>query len=110
MAEDRLLATDAPLAGYQRKHLRGAAHSLRPVLQVGQHGVTDAVIREASRALHDHELIKISMKNPPDKKAMAARLARETDSHLCGLVGHTVILYRERDEKPRIRVPVRREA
>lgn len=103
----RVLAKDAPLAGYQRKHLRGLAHSLRPVLQVGANGVTDAVIREAARALRDHELIKIAMKNPLDKKGMAARLAEETDAHLCGLVGHVVILYRRRDEKPKIKVPTR---
>ncbi len=108
MADDRRTAAETPLEGYQRKHLRGLAHSMRPVLQVGQHGVTEAVIRETSRALRDHELIKVGMKNPVDKKAMAAQLAAETDAHLCGLVGHVVILYRERDEKPRIRVPVRK--
>ena len=107
MSDDRPLAADAPLEGHQRKHLRGMAHSMRPVLQVGQNGVTEGVIRETARALRDHELIKVGMKNPTDKKAMAARLAAETDAHLCGLVGHVVILYRERDVKPRIRVPAR---
>jgi RNA-binding protein YhbY len=57
--------------------------------------------------LRDHEIIKVSMKNPVDKKAMADKLAGDTDSHLCGLVGHTVILYRRREEKPKIRVPQR---
>jgi RNA-binding protein len=107
MTDDHLAASEAPLAGYQRKHLRGLAHSLRPVLQIGQHGVTEAVVRETARALKDHELIKVAMKNPVDKKAMANKLAEDTDAHLCGLVGHTVILYRRRDDKPQIRVPQR---
>jgi RNA-binding protein len=105
MTQDRQLALNAPLEGHQRKYLRGLAHSMRPVLQVGQHGVTDAVIRETCRALRDHELIKVGMKNPVDKKAMAAKLAVDTDAHLAGLVGHVVVLYREHDEKPKIRLP-----
>ena len=110
MDADRPSAVEAPIAGYQRKYLRGLAHSLRPVLQVGQHGITEAVVRETRRALRDHELIKVSMKSPVDKKAMAAQLTEETDAHLCGLVGHTVILYRRRTRKPTIKLPVRVES
>ena len=109
MHDDRPSAEDAPIAGYQRKYLRGLAHSLKPVLQVGHQGVTEGVIRETARALRDHELVKVAMKEPEDKKAMAAALASETDSHLCGLVGHTVILYRRPAKKARIKLPQRAE-
>ena len=32
------------LAGFQRKYLRGKAHSLKPLVQVGQAGVSQAVV------------------------------------------------------------------
>ena len=96
-----------PLRGFQRKHLRALAHHIKPVVQVGQAGLTPELVREVSRALDDHELIKVAMLRPPDKKAMSAALASQARAHLCGLVGHTVILYRERDENPRIRLPER---
>ena len=50
------------LSERQRKYLRGLGHALNPVLLIGQHGVTPAVIAEAQRALHDHELIKVKFR------------------------------------------------
>jgi RNA-binding protein len=98
-----------PLFGFQRKHLRGLAHSLRPVATVGHAGLTEAFVAELARALGDHELIKVAMHKPDDKKALAAEMASLTDSALAGLVGHTAILYRPHPEEPRIKLPVRTE-
>lgn len=95
------------LEGFQRKHLRGLAHSLKPVVQVGASGVTESVLRQVDEALTDHELIKVRLFDPEDKKAAAAELAEGTRSSLCGLVGHTVILFRAHPEDPKIRVPER---
>jgi RNA-binding protein len=95
------------LQGYQRKHLRELAHKLQPVVQVGHEGITDAVVQAVDQALLDHELIKVRMREPEDKKAMAAELAARTDACLCGLIGHTAILYRPHPEQPRIIVPQR---
>jgi RNA-binding protein len=86
----------ATLSATRRKELRAAAHDLKPVVQVGHGGVHEPVIAAVSRALRDHELIKVRMLEPEDKHAMAEQLASETDSALCGLVGHTVILYKPR--------------
>jgi RNA-binding protein len=95
------------LAGFQRKHLRGLAHNLEPVVQVGKAGLTEELVATVLRALEDHELIKVSMTKPKDKKGMSAELARRANAHLCGLLGHTMILYRERSKGPAIRVPTR---
>ncbi len=90
------------LTGRQRKSLRGRAHRLEPVVQVGHEGVTDAVLRAVDETLTTHELVKVRLREPEDKKADAAALAEGTSSALCGLVGHTVILYRPHPERPRI--------
>lgn len=93
--------------GYQRKHLRGLAHNLKPIVQVGRAGVSDAVVRAVDGALDDHELIKVRLYEPEDKRALAERLGALTGAEVCGLVGHTVILYRRHPEAPRVEVPER---
>jgi RNA-binding protein len=95
------------LAGYQRKHLRGLAHSVKPLVQVGEAGLSAAVIAATQQALTDHELVKVRLHEPDDKREMAKELARQSNSELCGLVGHTVILYRRHPETPRIELPHR---
>jgi RNA-binding protein len=96
--------TPAPpeLTSRQRKQLRGRAHPLEPIVQVGHSGVTDAVLRSVDQALTDHELIKVRLRSPEDKKGDAERLADGTRAALCGVVGHTVILYRPHPEHPTI--------
>lgn len=86
----------------QRKQLRALSHHLEPVVRVGRSGVTDSVVAAVSQALLDHELIKVRLYEPEAKRTMADTLAERTDSSLCGLLGHTVILYRKHPERPRI--------
>ena len=95
------------LQGFQRKHLRKLAHSLEPVVYVGEAGVSEPVLAALDVALRDHELVKVKLRQPEDKKAAAASLAERSGAELCGLVGHTVILYRRNPERPRIEVPTR---
>ena len=98
------------LKGYQRVYLRGQAHGLKPVVQVGEKGVTESVAKAVTQALLDHELIKVKMSKPEHKKSMAQELADRTQSTLCGVVGHTAILYKAHPKAPRIHVPVRPES
>jgi RNA-binding protein len=95
------------LAGFQRRFLRAQAHGLHALVQVGDAGVTDAVVHAVDAALRDHELIKVRLHAPADKHALAAALAERAHAELCGVVGHTVILYRPDAEQPRIRIPKR---
>jgi len=95
------------LRGFQRRHLRKLAHPLKPVVHVGEAGVSPPVLGALEQALDDHELVKVRLHEPEDKKELARILARETGAELCGLVGHTVILYRPHPEAPRIELPAR---
>jgi RNA-binding protein len=100
-------APAAGLAGFQRRDLRAQAHGLRALVQVGEAGLTDAVVCAVDAALCDHELIKVRLQAPTDKHALAAALAERAHADLCGVVGHTVILYRRDALRPRVRVPER---
>ncbi|MBV8307861.1 MAG: YhbY family RNA-binding protein [Gammaproteobacteria bacterium] len=95
------------LSERQRKHLRGLAHALKPLVRLGSAGLTAAVTAEASRALEDHELIKV--KAPGGDRAkrdeLFAGLARATGSAFVHRIGNVVVLYRARGKAPRIILP-----
>jgi len=108
MGPDTHAAPAAPvLSDAQRRHLRGLAHPLKPVVRVGQAGLTAAVASETERALHDHELIKV--RGPGGDRAardaLFAELARSTGSTLVHRIGHVAVLYRPRPGLARILIP-----
>lgn len=93
------------LTGAQRKHLRGLAHSLDPVVRIGQHGVTEPVLEEIDHALEAHELIKVKIAGDRDERREAAeRIARESDAVLVGTIGTIAILYRRHPDPEERRV------
>lgn len=97
----------APLTPRQRKHLRGLAHTLEPVLHVGRAGVTPQLAAETDRSLQAHELIKVRLEaeGSEPRRRLADDLAGRTGSTIVGLIGKTAILYRARADEPEIRLP-----
>ena len=95
------------LTAKQRQFLKKLAHPLSPVVRVGKGHVTPAIVAETKRSLDAHELIKVRIESDDaaERREMAERLAREADSELAGTIGKLAILYRARDEKPKIRLP-----
>lgn len=86
----------AELTGTQKKHLRGLAHHLKPIVQVGRNGLTAPVIQSIDKALANHELIKVRLADPQgQKRELAAEVAERTGSVWVGLVGNVVTLYRQ---------------
>jgi len=91
----------------QKQFLKGIAHPLSPLVRIGKGGLTDAVIAETKNALEAHELIKvrIEVEESASRKELAARLAEATDAHLAGTIGKIAMIYRAREEKPKIVLP-----
>ncbi len=101
-------ARPAPeLSPTQRKHLRGLAHALKPVVRLGQAGFSAAVARETERALHDHELVKVKAPggDRAARDAALAALAAATGAALVHQIGNVAVLYRPRPELPKILIP-----
>ena len=91
------------LTSKQRRHLKGLAHPLNPVVQVGDKGITSAVIAKVDEELDNHELIKIRVDS--DAKIKGPILAEGTKAGLVQVIGRVVVLYRARKKKPAIRLP-----
>ena len=56
------------LSSVQKKALRKKGYSLKPVVMIGQHGLTDAVLAEVDIALNAHELIKVRIRGADKNK------------------------------------------
>lgn len=101
------------LTSAQRARLKGLAHALRPVVQIGSGGLSPNVIREIAQSLETHELVKIQLPGQNDasgKMAAAAELAQALPphTHLVARVGRTLIVYLEKNPKI-ARLPLRGE-
>ncbi|SEL84102.1 RNA-binding protein [Colwellia chukchiensis] len=90
----------------QTQYLKGLAHSLKPVVLLGNNGLTEAVVAEIDFALNHHELIKVKI--PTDDRETKAlivdAICRETNAIKVQVIGKTLVLYRESPEK-KIRIP-----
>jgi RNA-binding protein len=84
------------LSEKQKKHLRRLAHPLRPIVMLGNAGLTDGVVGELDRALTDHELVKVSARMGDRKSRDAAldELARRTQALVVQRIGHVGVFYR----------------
>lgn len=89
-----------PLTGKQRHKLRALGHHLKVVIQIGQHGVTDAVTDALDEALQRHELVKAQIADEREaRRAAAAQLAEATSSVVAQELGKTVLFFRKREKK-----------
>jgi RNA-binding protein len=104
---DATPAVAPDLSEKQRRHLRGLAHELEPIIRLGNAGLTDAVATETARALHDHELIKVRAAggDREARDALFVELAQRTASALIHRIGHVAVLYRPHATLPRIIIP-----
>ena len=94
------------LTNKQNKYLRGLAHSLKPVVMIGNSGVTDGVLSELAARLAHHELIKVRISgvDRDERQKMAENLCQKSDSELVCTIGHIAVLYR-RGKVPTIKLP-----
>lgn len=80
-----------------RKQLKAIGHHLKPVLIIGGAGLSEGVIAEAERAIHDHELIKAKF-NVGDRelrKQLIGELTGTLKAELVQSIGNTALLFRE---------------
>jgi RNA-binding protein len=88
------------LTGRQARFLRGLGHHLKPVVLIGNQGITTPVLAALEETLNSHELVKVKLQEgcPLDKKEAASQLAEGTGAVIAQLLGKTILLYRPSDK------------
>lgn len=91
------------LTSKQKKDLKRHAHSMKPVVQLGQAGLTAAVLDEIELALNHHELIKVKIvaDDRAEKKDMVTTIEQKTGADLVQLIGHTGVFFRLNPDRNR---------
>ena len=100
------MTRERELSGKQKRHLRALAHELKPVVQIGVHGLSEGVVQAVDEALRTHELIKVRVGSEGgDADAIGAELSLAARAHLAQVIGRTLVLYRRRKNKPALLFP-----
>ena len=96
-----------PLSDNQRRHLRGLAHHLKPVVMVGQDGLKPSVLAEVDGALTAHELIKVKVAaaDREERAALIVEIATASGAELVQSIGHVAALFRRNAKKPKVALP-----
>lgn len=91
----------------QRQFLKGLAHSLNPVVMIGEKGLTDAVIKEVSHSLDAHEIIKVRVLGDDRELriSMIEKLCDKTGASLVQHIGKLLVLYRRNEKNAKIILP-----
>lgn len=84
------------------RYLRSLAHSLKPVVRLGQNGLTESVCKELNGALDHHELVKVklSVSDKSSRLQQLTRLCDSVDATCIQQIGHTATLFRRNHKKP----------
>ena len=84
------------LSNSERKNLRTQAHPLKPVVMIGQLGLTEAVLSEIDIALNAHELIKVSIRGADkDERIKQGKVIENLlGAVVVSQIGSITILYR----------------
>ena len=89
------------LSPEQRREYRGIAHNLKPVIIVGDKGLTEGLQEELERALNDHELIKIKVasQDRESRQEAVTALCQASGAELVQTIGKVAVILR-RAKKP----------
>ena len=88
------------LSDIKKKELRKRAFSLKPLVIIGQHGLTDSVLDEISVALNAHELIKIRIRgaNKNERFEHCLKIKQKLDAEIIYQIGFITVLYRPKPD------------
>ena len=90
-----------------KKFLRGRGHSLKPVITVGDAGLSESLLKEFESTIRRHELIKVRVRAPQrsERDKLIDDLCVRGSACLISRIGNVALLYRPDTEKPRIILP-----
>ena len=94
----------------QKQFLKGLAHPLTPLVQIGKDELSPGVIETIKTELIHHELIKVKIGSNCglDKYKTSETISEQTESALVQLIGKTIVLYKpnpKRAKEKRILLP-----
>ncbi|MGD8588169.1 MAG: ribosome assembly RNA-binding protein YhbY [Chromatiales bacterium] len=96
------------LTPQQIRELKKLAHHLKPVVMLGQQGVSESVINEIDLSLVAHELIKVKLSGSErtERLAIAQQIGRQVEAEPIQIIGQMAVFYRPNPDKKKNRIIV----
>ncbi len=100
------------MASRIRERVKEAHHSSPDVI-VGKGGVSEGVLREIDSRLDAKEVVKVKLLKTAieveeeDRRELARRIAEAVNARIMGIRGRTIILYRPKRDKAKLKSPER---
>ena len=84
----------------QKRELRGRGHALKPVVSIGNSGLSKAVLRELELSLEHHELMKVRIggADRDERRQILDRICTTFDIELVQAIGHIALLYHKLED------------
>ncbi|MCB1758679.1 MAG: ribosome assembly RNA-binding protein YhbY [Gammaproteobacteria bacterium] len=97
-----------PITDKQRRHLKGLAHHLNPVVIIGQNGLSANVLNEIAITLETHELIKVRLNaaDREERSRMIEQICAASGAELIQRIGHVGVFYLRHPKAPKINLPL----
>lgn len=98
------------LTPLERNELRSAAHGLKPIVIIGEAGLTASVMKEISASLNTHGLIKVRVfgDDREARIAMYDKICADLDAAPVQHIGKLLVIYRPKIEGQQITKLVKR--
>ena len=95
---EKLVEETERLTRGEKNILRKKAHSLKPVVLIGQHGLNESVIAEIDLSLNVHELVKIRCRGSKKEKLseQSTQVKDLLHAEIVQKIGSTFVLYRKK--------------
>jgi RNA-binding protein len=95
------------LTSSQSRFLRGQAHDLKALLQIGAKGLTPAFLAELDAVLEQHELVKVKIgaEDRETRDVMIGEIIEKSGAALVQRIGHVAVLYRPSKDHRQIVLP-----
>ena len=86
-----------------KRRIKRELSAEKPTVWVGKEGATQQIVNEISRQLDKREIVKAkilkSALKDEEAKSVASKIAKQTDSSLIEVRGHTFLLYKRRKKR-----------
>lgn len=92
----------------QKKFLRGLGHQLKPVIIVGDAGLSESLLKEFTSTIDHHELVKVRVRagDRETRDRIISELCNKESADLVTRIGNVALIYRRNNEKPKIPLPI----
>lgn len=79
------------------KRLKSIGHELKPIVMIGNKGITPAISEEIDRALTDHELIKVKLPagTKHERDIVSTEIATTANANVIHTIGRMALLLRQ---------------